>query len=93
MLSRSFERKIRIFYLQLWPWRQFVYAVFASRDIARRTRAPAVEGKARDYAESAEERRRLKADGCYHFSKAMLFLEISIPENLGHKKYAALFVA
>ena len=58
MLSRSFERKIRFFYLQLWPWRQFVYAVFASRDIARRTRAPTVEGKGRDYAESAEERRR-----------------------------------
>ena len=55
MLSRSFERKIRFFYLQLWPWRQFVYAVFASRDIARRTRASAAEGKGRDYAESAEE--------------------------------------
>ena len=32
MLSRSIERKIRFLYLQLWPWRQFVYGVFASRD-------------------------------------------------------------
>ena len=58
MLSRSFWRKIRFFYLQLWPWRQFVYAAFASRDIARRARTPAVEGKGRDHARSAEERRR-----------------------------------
>ena len=58
MFSRSFERKIWFFYLQLWPWRQFVSDVFASRDIARRTRAPAPEGKERDYTESVEERQR-----------------------------------
>ena len=58
MFSRSFGRKIRFFYSQLWPWRQFFYAVFAPRDIAPRTRAPALQGKGRDYAESVEERRR-----------------------------------
>ena len=49
-----------MFHLQLWPWRQFVYAAFASRDIGRPARTPAVsaEGKGRDHAGSAEERRR-----------------------------------
>ena len=56
----KFLEKNQIIYLQLWPWRQFVYAAFASHDVARRARTPAVEGKGRDHAGSAEQRRRRK---------------------------------